>query len=375
MPSDMAILESGEPRKDLPCTVTVQKPQLGFDLRFHTGYEVTVPFRELAGGEEFLTVLFRVYPEKDRFHAAYFVEHFRVPAIRDDAKGDAILPGSIDIGEGNYHVDWLMRDRAERICSSSWDVDAELPPKDKVIPLFIKPKQIAETPAEPFVNDVAGRQHQADGDGQLRVKLLVNFSPQNADASSLQRSDTDALVTILKAIERNPHVGHISLIAFNVGQERVVYREQTATNIDFQALGKALETMKLGTVNVQQLTEKHSETDFLAQLIQKEVGNSNHPDAVIFAGPKAMLDADVPEEGLRRIGDIECPVFYVNYNLNPQAIPWKDSISHAIRAFKGMEYTISQPRDVWFSTSDMLSRILRLKKERATITASAGGTR
>jgi len=41
------------------------------------------------------------------------------------------LVGSFDIGEGKYHVDWLMRDRAERVCSHSWDTDATLPVKDK----------------------------------------------------------------------------------------------------------------------------------------------------------------------------------------------------------------------------------------------------
>jgi hypothetical protein len=86
-----------------------------------------------------------------------------------------------------------------------------------------------------------------------------------------------------------------------------------------------------------------------------------------------MLSADVPQDSLRRIGDIECPVFYMNYALDPRAIPWKDSISHAIRTFKGIEYTISRPRDLWFSTSEMVGRIARYKKERAIATSVSGG--
>src|SRR5689334_16332936 len=49
--SDAAILEAEDSRKDLPCTVTSVKPQLGFDLKFHSGYEVSVPLKELAGTE------------------------------------------------------------------------------------------------------------------------------------------------------------------------------------------------------------------------------------------------------------------------------------------------------------------------------------
>jgi hypothetical protein len=41
--TDGAILESQEARKDLPCTATPVKPTLGFDLKFHSGYEVNVP--------------------------------------------------------------------------------------------------------------------------------------------------------------------------------------------------------------------------------------------------------------------------------------------------------------------------------------------
>jgi hypothetical protein len=374
MPSDIAILESGDARKDISCTVTPRNADLGFDLRFHTGYDATIPLNTIEGEEQFLTVVFRVHAADDKLHPAYFVQHFRVPVIPENAKGDATVQGIVDVGEGKYHVDWLMRDRAERICSSSWDVEATLPPKDKAIGLFIRPNQIAETPPQPFVNDHVGRPPAASGD-DLNVKLLVNFAPQAQTASSLQRLDTDALVSILKAVERDPHIGRLSLVAFNMEEGRVLYRQETAEQIDFPALGKALETMKLGTINLQQLGQKHGETDFLQSLIEKEVAKTSHSDAVIFAGPKAMLDADVPQEDLRRIGDIECPVFYLNYNLNPQAVPWKDSISHAIRVFKGTEYTISRPRDLWFSTTEMVSRILRSKHQRPVAAVVGGSSR
>src|SRR5213593_2968807 len=46
--SDAAILEAQETRKDIPCTVTPVKPMLGFDLKFHAGYDVSVPLKELS---------------------------------------------------------------------------------------------------------------------------------------------------------------------------------------------------------------------------------------------------------------------------------------------------------------------------------------
>ena len=364
MPTDQLILESDDPRKDIPCTVTDHKPELGFDLRFHSGYEVSVPIRELSGDGDVLTVLFRVYPDGAKERASYFVQHFHVPEIQDDAKGDAILQGTVDVGEGRYRVDWLMRDRSERVCSSNWQVDANLGPKEKAIPLFIKPNDVLQTAANAFSNDVGPSTPDPNA---LSVKLLVNFAPQLKGAASLKKSDVDPLVSILKTLQHNPHIGRISLVAFNIDETRIVYQQKPAGEIDFPSLGKALDTMKLGTINVQSLSAKHRETDFLETLIQQEMGADPHPDAVIFAGPKAMLDADVPQDDLRRIGDIECPVFYLNYNLNPQAVPWKDSISHAIRVFKGSEFTISRPRDLWYSTTEVVDRILHSKRERSVV--------
>jgi len=68
-------------------------------------------------------------------------------------------------------------------------------------------------------------------------------------------------------------------------------------------------------------------------------------------------------------------VFYLNYNPNPQAVPWKDSISHAVKFFKGTEYTITRPRDLWFATSDMVASIVRSKQSHAEGTVAAGGAR
>jgi hypothetical protein len=372
LPSDLAVLEAGDERKDLPCNLTAQKPELGFDLRFHTGYQVTVPLRELSGEGDLLTIVFRVYPDGAKNNPSFFVQHFTVPEIEEDAKGDTILDGIVDVGEGSYHVDWLMRDRSERFCSSSWDFDARLSAKDKPMSLFINTREISQVRAQPFVNGPLARVETARPEG-LNLKILVNFAPQLQGAAAMRRTDVDALVTILKEIERDPNVTKISLVAFNINETRVVYRQETADRIDYPALGKALESMKLGTVKVQNLA-KNSDTDFLENLIQTEMGGASHPDAVIFAGPKAMLNGDVPQDDLRRIGDIECPVFYLNYNLDPQAMPWKDSISRAIRVFRGIEFTISHPRDVWFSTTEMLGRIRRYKHDRVLATAAVQPT-
>ena len=143
LPSDMAALESDEARRDLPCTVTQRKTELGFDLRFHSVYDVNIPMKELVGSGQIISIVFRIYPKDDKSRSSFFVQHFRVPEITDEAKGEATLQGSLDVGEGKYHVDWLARDRDERVCSSSWDLEASLSPKDKPMPHFIGPNNVS----------------------------------------------------------------------------------------------------------------------------------------------------------------------------------------------------------------------------------------
>jgi len=369
--TDLAVLESGEQRKDLPCTVTPSKPTLGFDLKFHAGYQVTVPLKELAGDENTLNIVFRVTPGSHPDEAAYFTQHLRVPPIEEDAKGDAYLQGAFDVGEGSYHVDWLMRDRTERVCSSNWDSEAVLGSKDRPMSLAIAPAAIQRADGEEFREEPPVQRDSTDP--PLNVKVLVNFAPQNSLSAALQPLDTTALVSILRTISRDPRIGKFSLVAFNMQEQKVIYRQEGASRIDFPALGTALTKLNLGTIDLKRLSDKHGDTEFLTGLVRKEMTAvpQDHPDAVVFAGPKILLDANPPEEALKDASDVDFPVFYMNYNLNPQAVPWKDAISHTVHFFRGYEYTISRPRDLWFAVSEMVSKIVKSRNGRSASSISS----
>jgi hypothetical protein len=82
---------------------------------------------------------------------------------------------------------------------------------------------------------------------------------------------------------------------------------------------------------------------------------------VIIAGPKVVLDDSMPQEALKDIGEPKFPVFYMNYNVNPQANPWRDAIGSAVKYFKGAEFTISRPRDLFFAWSEIMGRIVKSK--------------
>ena len=356
--TDLAVLEAGEARKDLPCVVSPNKAFLGFDLRFHAGYDLSIPMKELAGNENLLTILFRVAPEKQRDQYQYFVQRIRVPSIEEEAKGDALMQGGFDLGEGKYYIDLLVRDRSERVCSHSWDVEAQLPAKDKQIELVMAPGAIE--PMQPGQFEHEPPVERDTSKPLLDIKVLMNFAPQRATASTLRPHDTAALVSILRTISRDPRIGKFTLVAFNLQEQRVFFRQDAADRIDFPGLGESLNSLNLGTVDLQRLSDKHGDTNFLADLIAKEV-SPGATDALIFAGPKAMLEENIPTAQIRQVGDIEYPVFYMNYNLYPQANPWRDTIGNAVKILKGFEYTITRPRDLWFAVTDLVGRVVEAR--------------
>ena len=364
--TDSAILEAKEPRKDLPCSVSQIKPQLGFDMKFHAGYEVSIPLRELSGSDDLLTTIFRVTPENSKDDPVYFSQRMSVPSIEPDAHGNAYLQGYFDLGEGKYSVDFLIRDRTERVCSSYWETDASLPGRDKALALVIQPNTVASSDKEPFKEEppIDRSSDASAGEGPLNVKVLVNFAPQNSRAATLQPLDMNALIAILRSIAREPRIGRFSVVAFNMQEQRVLYRQEASEQIDLPALGDALSSLKLGTVDLKRLSQKHGDTEFLSDLITQEMKSAkdkDRPDALIFAGPKVMLEENVPQDTLKDIGQVEFPVFYMNYTFNPQSNPWRDAIGTTVKFFKGSEFTISRPPDLWHAWTEIMSRIVKFR--------------
>lgn len=357
---DMAVLEAGEARKDLACTVTPEKPVLGFDLRFHAGYSIDLPLKELEGPGDMLSILFRVIP-KGAGDPVYFSQQIRVPAI-SETSGGVNLGGVFDLGEGSYHVDWLMRNFGGRYCASQWDVEVALSPKDKQVAVALPALAVRRSEDEQFQPEPPV---QRAGEAPLNIKVLLNFAPQRPDAAALDPVDTAALVSILRNLSRNPRIAKFSVVAFNIQEQRVLFRQEASDRIDFPAMGRAVKAVHPGTVDVQQLGNKHGGTEFLSSLMKTELGESN-PDGLIFIGPKAMLDQSVPEVDLKEIGEVDYPVFYMNYTPDPQAVPWKDTISRMVKFFKGREYTISGPRDLWNAVSEVVARIAKAKQIKGT---------
>lgn len=353
--TDLAILSGSENRDDLPCQVTPLDPRLRFDLQYQAGYRVTMPLKALAGSGNSLRVLIRVKPLDGSSEPTYFTDRFDVPAIEEDSKGEAALPGSYMLGPGEYKIDWLMRDRAEKVCASHWTVETNALEDFEELasvgrPYTVGPKEQEVFLAEPPV--------QKASTGGRYVKLIVNFTPPDPTDVRMKPYDLQNLVAMLRAISREPQIGSFSVIAFNMQEERVIFEEHDVSRINFPALGDAVDSIQGGQIEFSQLQDEESDTRFLSGLIQEHLSpQERRPDAVIFVGPKLMLERKISGKMLAQAGAVNSPVFYFVYNSNPRSNPWKDTISTVLKAYKGLEYTITLPKDLGKAMSDMMFRL------------------
>jgi len=352
LPGDSAILWGNELRTDMTCVVKPVRPEIGFDLGFHSGYEVSLAAEELARSGGQLTVLFRVIPEGYPEKAAYFSQKWTVPRMAEEARGTAVLEGKFVLGEGKYQIDWLMRDRSERFCSAHWKVAAELRGKDRLIAPRLPQGTVVAQGAAPFAAEMPVRRDLAN---RFHVLVLFHATSQVPEASGMRATEVSVMLSILRSIAREPRINSYSIVAFNLERSAVLYRSEKVDELDFPALGKAINQVKLGTIDVRSLQRRHFAMSFFRELLAEEIA-TNRPNALIFVGPKTDVDDGV-RSAWKELERPACPVFYLNYNADPVSNPLRDLIGSAVRLWKGFEYTISKPRDLFLAWKEVMSRI------------------
>ena len=357
--SDLAVLDSDEPRDDLRCSVKPLDPKLEFDLNFQAGYVTLVPLAELSGSGNTLRVLFRVESLDGEMDTVWFTDKYDVPAIEPEAKGEATLPGKYRLGPGRYKVSWLMRDRAERVCASSWEVEArEIDPISGLAAAPDAPKADAVDEQifgeEPPVRRARGR--------LLHAKLVVSFTPMDVAKVKLSEYDMRSVVSMLRAIARQPQIGSFSLVAYQAHQETVLFEQADATRIDYPTLGEAIDSHVGGTVNLEQLQDKRSGEKFLKDMLTAQLGaESPEADIVIFVGPKVVFERQpgslLAKDSQRR----PPPMHYFIYNRNPRSYPWKDALSAGLGNFSVKEREITSASDFAKAMQDLVEDLERLR--------------
>jgi hypothetical protein len=330
--------------KELECGFSPTRAAIGIDLRFHAGFGVSIPLENLQGDGGAIRVLVRVTPVSSPGRPTFFSMLTSVPALGGEAKGEVELQGEYAVGPGRYSVDALAT-FGDAACRKQWHIEAERRRPFDRIPLAMAADTAGELPREPF--DDTGKAVPRAPRSML-VKLLVNFSPAGVDDTILDAEDVRVIAAILRAVSREERFGRFSVVAFSSDQARVLHRQPAASKIDFRSIGRAVRRLPSGVVSIRQMQDPRSTTRFLERLLAEELGPGEEaPDAVVVISPKLSLEERLSERELAERGRVSCPVFLLSYNPQPIADPWRGVLARAVKkAYKGIEYTITSPRDL-----------------------------
>ncbi len=353
-PTDRALLDAPESRREFFCKLRTLPPSLGFDLRYRAGWEVRLRTSDMSPAGDRLRAVVRVKPEKDGATALHLQESYRLPLRATIPGKNLVTSGGYSLGAGRYHVDWVLRDSRNRACSEHWVVevkhrdDLRLAMADGIVAPIYTGRGFRRP--VPDSRPAAAR--------IFSVKILANFSNTSARRATLNGQDMEAVASILRTIAREPGFARFSLVAFNMQEQRVIYQAQDASQLDFPALGRALGEVRPGVIDYSLLIDKNSATRFVTKLLSTHLAENEHaPDAVLLVGPKLFLDSKVPKEAIDVISESRVPVFYLNYVGSPNAMPWRDSLGDAVKAYGGKEFRITFPKDLGAALAEILRRL------------------
>ena len=363
MISDRAILSSPLNRDDLNCRVVPLKPQLDFELKYQIGYLIHLPMEAVAVQGDNLQVLFRIHAQDDeKADPVYFQQNFQVPPLSDEQQGEVVLPGRYVLGPGRYKVDWMMRDRMGRVCSAHWKTEINLTTDTE--PLATAP---AENDISPYKQDIFAEEppvvRKANEKELLHVSLLLNLAPVDQLKFKLSNYELQSIIAMLRTLHREPGFGLFSLTAFNATNQKIVYKSEQNTRLDFAALGKAVESMQPGLIDAATLTDPESRGRFMADVLNGALHpGGKTPDTVVIIGPKIDREARIAELNLVWDGPTPQLIQFV-FDQNPLSYPWQGALSRVLKSCGIKTYTITRPQDYYGALIEVLESFFLLGHE------------
>jgi len=148
----------------------------------------------------------------------------------------------------------------------------------------------------------------------------------------------------------------VRLVAFNLDQQRELYRKDRFLLRDLPAVADAMSRTELSLVDVSVLQNKRGHVEELAGLVNQEIRSEAPPDVVLFLGPASRYPDKIPQESLEKPVDGGPHFLYFQLMpalrggrggiaaMAPPTLP--DSIRHAVSRLGGKTTVIRTPGDL-----------------------------
>ena len=292
----------------LRCDISAVRPALNYAFRFRTGYTADIPLAQFRGVGHTLTIHTRVTP--DGHEPVYLTKTEGLPQVPDTTLA-ATTGGAFLVGEGAYRVEVLLEDDQHRVCRNGWQIQARRWGSERQLYSSIAPGAVEEISATDTRTPEA-----KPGPRIARLTILLHAAPLVPNLSSLQPDDIERLTDSLASLLRELPAQTVRLIAFNLDQRAIVFREDAFEVRQIGDLTTALNHLELGLADYRVLRERPEPMDLLVGLVQAELQDPKPPDALILMGPRTRMRDDVPAAALGKRPATGPPVYDLQYGFN-----------------------------------------------------------
>ena len=348
------IIDSRAKENSLKCDVRTWPPFLDFNFRLQAGMALSVSLGEFALGEQPITYV-RVIPRGGS--PVIFRAALELPSVPPNMRG-AVEPkdlrkiqfttsGALNIGEGRYSVEFLLLNQDGRSCYKRWNLKTGTY-GDKAVPLALSPGSV-----EPLVPDSWDGKLDANG---VRLSVFLYAAPIHQYATQLYAWDRALLLQALASLLKQLPCQSVQLVAFNLEEQREVFRQEKFDAEGFARLATALKQLELATVPYQTLL-RGSESKFLLRLAEEQTSAKDPSDAVVFLGPLMSVD----QEPLMQLRQPESPRFFY-FEFHGVGTHFPDSIEHLTKELHGSVFRISSANDLAVAIQRMLAQVEPIQK-------------
>ncbi len=328
----------------LKCDVKSMEPWVDFGFRFVLRYSADCEIRQFGGGAADLKAYLRVRREDST--QMVFGDEFLIPAAPKGfdltklkrVHSQLMLSGAIGAGMGAYNMDLLLVDNHNRVCRKHWLAKAFPHGREREIDFSLRPNTLAELTPIPIPSTRGNSQS-----GPLTV--LLNAAPLYPASRKLRAWDRAFLLDSLSSLLRQLPYSSVRVIAFNLEQQREIFRQENFGERDVPRLNLALRRLELGKIEYSTLQRTEGWAELLLRLLKEETQANQPSQALVFLGPSLRLTEKVPPEMLDGYQPSELPLFCVSYY--PRAGgDFSDSIQDLTKALKGKVFRIHSPSEL-----------------------------
>jgi hypothetical protein len=338
----------------LKCVIDPFRPVLDFALRFQSGYVVRCQLRVFEGKKSTVLTYQRVTPTGKP--PMLFAATYRLPGLAPEIlattavknlKQEIGMSGAFSLGEGDYFVEVLVTDDRNRSCHKHWKMHVAVDRSQRRVHLALEPLTVQSFDRSSW------EIHPTQKSEGIRLTVLLDAAPINPYQSRLRAWDRAFLLESIYSLLRQMPYKSVRLVAFNLDQQREIYRRDAFDGAAFVPLSHALRDIETASVSVQALKSRNS-PQFLSALVNQELASPDPSDAIIFIGPNSRTDFSVGPDLLAR-KKTSPPFFYFEYF--PWSTAFPDGIQHLTKAADGKTFQIHSPAELDQSIQKMLTQL------------------